>query len=303
MGRVISITDICSNGNISTPFRPHYAVDVQLLDENLEDSTVPVFKAVPLPIAFGGWEKGVFCYPDIGSIVEIAFAYGRADKPIVRNVYPVNTGVPQVRHGEILLQQRPEVYQRIDKIGNTTRETDQELHDISRNYFVTADYQENNITERQTTIAANDEINVLGNSTLNVGTQSTTTINDYGLAVGHNHYHYVKSNYQLKADSINLSANKTVQVSAQQISEHAKTIYSIIAGSSVKIIAPSIWLGNNQINVTQLMLDTLDLIKQLADLTAVHNHENTGVPLNTSEMQQVGKDAKVLDNKYAPIIL
>lgn len=325
-GRVVAISDVCSTGNISTPFRPRYAVDVQLLDENGENAPTPIFKAVPLPVALGSWEKGAFCYPDIGTIVDISFAYGRADQPIIRNVYPTNIGVPVVKHGEILIQQRQEVYQRIDKVGNITRETDQELHDISRDHYIDADYQESNIGERKATITADDEINVLGNQSVNAGAMSTAVIQDYGLSIGGNHYQYVKQNYELtidanqvikinqskqetisnsytlKANTINVTAADSIKVAAKQISEQATTIYAIMAGSNVRVTAPSIWLGSQEINVTQCMLDTLDLIKRLADLTAEHVHANTTAPTNSTAISRVGIDATSANNKYSSII-
>ncbi|WP_392551248.1 hypothetical protein RHO14_07055 [Orbus wheelerorum] len=309
-GRVVAISDICNTGNISTPFRPRYAVDVQLLDENGEDSSALVFKAVPLPVALGSWEKGAFCYPDIGSVVDIAFAYGRADQPIIRNVYPVNVAVPAIKHGEILIQQRPEVYQRIDKVGNITRETDQELRDVSRDHYITADNQDNNIIERKTTISANDEINVLGNRTVNAGAIAVSTIQDFGIGTGANYYHYVKQNYELtidanytlKANAISVAANNDIQVIAKQISEKADTIYSIVAGNNAQIMAPSIWLGSSTINATQCMLDTLDLVKRLADLTAAHVHGNSSPPNNGSAISALSKDAASTNDKYSSII-
>lgn len=325
-GRVVAISDICGTGNISTPFRPRYAVDIQLLDENGDDAKAPIFKAVPLPVALGSWEKGVFCYPDIGTIADLSFAYGRADQPIIRNIYPTNIAVPAVSHGEILLQQRQEVYQRIDKVGNVTRETDQELHDISRDHYINADYQESNIIERKTTIAANDEVNILGNQSVNAGAISTAVIQDYGLSVGGNYYQYVKQNYELtinanqtikinqnkqesisngytlKANTIDVTAVDAIKVAAKQISEQATTIHAIMAGSSVQVTAPSIWLGSETINVTQCMLDTLKLIKRLADLTAEHVHGNTSPPTTSAAISKVGIDAVSTNNKYSSII-
>jgi len=42
------------------------------------------------------------------------------------------------------------------------------------------------------------------------------------------------------------------------------------------VIAPVVWIGSQSINVCQLMLDTLDVVKQLAELIASHTHNNTG---------------------------
>ncbi|WP_323869816.1 hypothetical protein [Xenorhabdus szentirmaii] len=36
-------------GDIFDPFRPHYAVDMQLLDDDGQNAAAPVYQAVPLP--------------------------------------------------------------------------------------------------------------------------------------------------------------------------------------------------------------------------------------------------------------
>ena len=50
------------------------------------------------------------------------------------------------------------------------------------------------------------------------------------------------------------------------------------------------------------MLDTLELVERLANLTANHTHPNTSTPTNASAISSVKSDAKQLDNKYSPII-
>lgn len=76
----------------------------------------------------------------------------------------------------------------------------------------------------------------------------------------------------------------------------------IMAGVQQIILAPSIWLGSAEINISQLMLDTLKLIERLADLTAKHTHTNTPPPSNASAIYEVKDDAIKLDKKYSPVI-
>lgn len=59
--KVIGVADPSSGGDISDPFRPKYAVELQLLDENgNEDKSVPIYPAVPLPVSSTGSQEG-FC--------------------------------------------------------------------------------------------------------------------------------------------------------------------------------------------------------------------------------------------------
>lgn len=84
----------------------------------------------------------------------------------------------------------------------------------------------------------------------------------------------------------------------QQISQGD---YSL-AGVRQEVIAPVVWIGSQSINVCQLMLDTLDVVKQLAELTASHTHNNTGGPLNASAINATGNSASGLKAKYDPVI-
>ncbi|MBF4228088.1 hypothetical protein EAY83_24545, partial [Vibrio anguillarum] len=87
-GRVEAVRDTAKAGQTADPFRPRYAIDVQVLDENMmPDISVPVYRSVPLSVNMSGHESGLLAYPLEGTLVEIAFAYGRNDRPIIRGMY------------------------------------------------------------------------------------------------------------------------------------------------------------------------------------------------------------------------
>jgi len=141
-GRVEAVRDNVTAGQTADPFRPRYAIDIQLLDENLEaDINVPLYKSIPMPVQFSGHEAGMLSYPLEGTLVEIAFAYGRNDLPLIRGVYGKDYALPDIEAGEQLQQQRAEVSNRIEACGNTTNQTDQtqthrafEKHDQADRY-------------------------------------------------------------------------------------------------------------------------------------------------------------------------
>jgi hypothetical protein len=112
------------------PFYPRYAVDVQLLDENGTATKSKVLQAVPLPLPGAGNKAGRLEPPAIGSIVEIAFAYGRPDKPFIRTVLPFGWDLPAIKEGETRSQVREGVYQHVDDKGNFENKTDESLKDI-----------------------------------------------------------------------------------------------------------------------------------------------------------------------------
>ncbi|TDB51671.1 hypothetical protein C5467_16555 [Photorhabdus khanii subsp. guanajuatensis] len=75
-----------------------------------------------------------------------------------------------------------------------------------------------------------------------------------------------------------------------------------IAGARQEIVAPVVWVGSQQINVMTLMLETLDVVKELAELTAAHTHYNTGMPENASAIRNTAYKSDGLKQKYSPVI-
>lgn len=125
-GKVVALPELPEEGDLSDRFYPHYAVDVQLLDEKgmeYEDKTP--LQAVPLPVPGLGDHAGRLDPPAIGSIVELGFMFGQPDKPFVRCVLPLGFKLPGIKEGESRYQQRKGVYQLVDQEGNFERKTDQ----------------------------------------------------------------------------------------------------------------------------------------------------------------------------------
>ncbi|HIC5960212.1 TPA: phage baseplate assembly protein V, partial [Salmonella enterica subsp. enterica serovar Infantis] len=118
--------------NFADPFRPRYAVDVQLLDaDGNPDNQTPVYSAVPLPVPMAGNDSGMFQFPPEGTLVEVAFTGGRPDKPFIRQTLPDGTSLPDIKPGEQLQQQRAEVSQRVTQAGDWVRQTDQTISETS----------------------------------------------------------------------------------------------------------------------------------------------------------------------------
>ncbi|WP_246545125.1 hypothetical protein [Photorhabdus hainanensis] len=63
-----------------------------------------------------------------------------------------------------------------------------------------------------------------------------------------------------------------------------------------------VWVGSQQINVITLMLETLDVVKALAEQIAAHTHHNTGTPENASAIRNTAYKSDELQQKYSPVI-
>ncbi|WP_368982211.1 hypothetical protein AB4O95_17435 [Enterobacter asburiae] len=294
--RVMNPVEAVKSGNFSDPFRPRYAVDVQLLDaDGNPDKDTPVYSAVPLPVPMAGNDSGMFQFPPEGTLVEIAFTGGRPDKPFVRQTVPEGTSLPDIQPGEQLQQQRAEVSQRVTQAGDWVRQTDQTISETSMARMVKADTEQRELVSRETTIKATDTVTVLGTSTLMAGAIQQVCTGDYSQAVN-NRVASIGGN-----DETDIAGSKTV-ATGKDLIEKIGLIRKSVAAVQQQIIAPVVWIGSGTINVAQLMLDTLDVVKELADQTADHTHSNTGAPTNAGAIRSTGAKADTLNGKYSPVI-
>lgn len=295
-GRVMNPVEAVKSGNFSDPFRPRYAVDVQLLDaDGNPDKDTPVYSAVPLPVPMAGNDSGMFQFPPEGTLVEIAFTGGRPDKPFVRQTVPDGTSLPDIQPGEQLQQQRAEVSQRVTQAGDWVRQTDQTISETSMARVVKADTEQRELVSRETTVKATDKITVLGTSTLLAGAIQQVCTGDYSQAVN-NRVASIGGN-----DEADIAGSLTV-TTGKDLIEKIGQIRKSVAAVQQQIIAPVVWIGSGTINVAQLMLDTLDVVKELAEQTASHTHSNTGAPTNAGAIRNTGTKADTLSGKYSPVI-
>lgn len=295
--RVIAPTEAVKSGNFSDPFRPRYAVDVQLLDaDGKPDAQTPVYSAVPLPVPMAGNDSGMYQFPPEGTLVEVAFTDGRPDKPFIRQTVPDGTSLPDIKPGEQLQQQRAEVSQRVTQAGDWVRQTDQTISETSMARTVKADTESRELVSRETTIKATDKTSVIGTSTLMAGAIQQVSTGKFSQAIQGSRLATVGG-----SDEMAVAENVTVTI-GQNLTEQIGQIRKSVAAVQQQIIAPVVWIGSGSINVAQLMLDTLDVVKQLAELTASHTHSNTGTPTNAGDIRSTGTKADTLNGKYSPVI-
>lgn len=297
LARVIAPTEAVKSGNFSDPFRPRYAADVQLLDANGKpDAQTPVYSAVPLPVPMAGNDSGMYQFPPEGTLVEVAFTGGRPDKPFIRQTLPEGTSLPDIKPGEQLQQQRAEVSQRVTQAGDWVRQTDQTISETSMSRTVKADTENRELVSRETTIKATDKTSVIGTSTLMAGAIQQVSTGKFSQAIQGSRLATIGG-----SDELAIVGSGTVTV-GESLTEKIGQIRKSVAAVQQQIIAPVVWIGSSSINVAQLMLDTLDVVKQLAEQTANHTHSNTGAPTNAGDIRSTGAKADTLNGKYSPVI-
>lgn len=301
LARVIAPTESSELGDVSDSFRPRYAVDVQLLDENGNDKNdTPVYPAVPLPVPMAGSEAGCFSYPPAGTIVEISHVEGRPDKPVIRQVLPSGHNLPDIKPGEQLQQQRAEVFQRVTTDGSWHRETDQQIKEHSVRRTIHSDQEERTTTTRTTTVQADDTTSVLGTSKLAAGQIEHLTTGHYAIAASE-HIRMVAQDLLTKLKG----ATSTIE---HDLTENVGGRRTCRAAGGLKFAAPTVFIGRegsrekSGLNLLTLLIEILELVQQLATHTANHTHSNTDTPTNSGEFAADATQATSLREKYGDLI-
>lgn len=149
---------------------------------------------------------------------------------------------------------------------------------------VKADTEQRELVSRETTIQATDKITVLGTSTLLAGAIQQVCTGDYSQAVN-NRVASIGGN-----DETDIARSQTV-TTGKDLIEKSGQIRKSVAAVQQQIIAPVVWIGSVTINVAQLMLDTLDVVKswqskRQATRTAIREHRPTWEPSGTPDRKR-----------------
>jgi hypothetical protein len=106
-------------GENASEEKPYYSVSVQLLTASLgTDHDVPVIEDVLVPLSIGGDQRGLWGKPTVGTIVELAFAYGSPAHPFVRSVMPHGLKTPSMGANDQRWQQTEQTFWQVDAEEN-----------------------------------------------------------------------------------------------------------------------------------------------------------------------------------------
>lgn len=249
---VVAISDFAAAGDINNPYRPRYAVDVQLLDENGQpDAAVPVYQAIALPVMFAGTEQGLLQYPLEGALVEIGFAYGRADKPFIRTILGTGFPLPSIEPGEQLQQQRAEVFQRTDTAGNQTSATDQQQKHSAYHKVTQADRYDIEAGSMHTKVKQHSIEEIAGKKVIE--------------ALG--------AVDVLAGDDLTLGTLGNMRLAtAGDLTETIGKLRHSVAEELQRFEAATHWAGTDSVNIYNLLDQLMQCVSQLADNCAKHKH-------------------------------
>lgn len=286
IGRVEAISDTTGHSDLSDPFRPRYAVNVQLLDEDGKpDQTVPVYEAVPLPVGFGGSDSGLMQYPAPGTLVELGFSEGRPDRPHIRQVMAQGLTLPAVAAGEQVQQSRAGVLHKTNSRGDVSRETDQALTEAARVRKITADEEQTDVAERRASVMGDDVLQVGGSHILRtLGAIEQMTAGDIDTGAGGDHRHAV--------------GGQLVEVVGKLRRSVAKELQHFEASKS--------WAGTDAINIFVLLDNLMMVVQRLAAADAAHIHNcqcgPSSPPTTAALFTAESVNAAALHAQLSPII-
>lgn len=325
--RVLKVCDAPENGGTSERFRPRYAVDVEILTpEGTRDNAFPIYEAVPLPVPVGaGMESGLFAFPEAGALVVLGFAYGRADHPVIRQIYPMGLSLPQVENGEHRWQQSATVYQSADTQGNWLLTSEATITDDSLRHVRRCVEAVDELSRELRTIAENSSeeiggvktVEALGAMNLTSGGRTNiaavdslnlTTARDLRCVVADNNRVAVGKNQQTEvkgsrtsnikgADSNTVGQNfsqtiggKATQSVTGTISVTSKAATTHTAGGVFTIAAPKIKIGsggNGGVSLLDEMLTVWQEVRDALHVLASHTHRVTGAATGTPNQSGV----------------
>ncbi|WP_419737399.1 hypothetical protein [Pseudomonas sp. COR18] len=298
-GRVVAVPDAPAAPGLCDDFRPRYGVDVQvLLPDGEPDPDLPTLTSLPLPAPMGGAERGMYGFPDEGTMVVVSFAYGLPHKPFITQILPHGLALPQVPKGDLVWQHSEGSQQRVDADGNWLRQTDGKIKDKA------IDREVESLTNREQfqshtrtvddhsteSVGGIKKIEALGAmKLLSGGSASLAAVDDLHQATGRDLNLVVCQKH-----------NATIGGDMQ---EKIQGTRKSVAAISQRLQAPRTWLGSEGVNVLQVLCDLLDLVEQMNTQLASHTHGPTPVPGNAAAFSSAATAARGMSSKLRPITL
>jgi hypothetical protein len=297
--RVVGVADAPAGAGLCDDFRPRYAVDIEVLTPDGEsDPDMPILSGVPLPLANGGEEMGMYGFPEEGTRVVVCFAYGLPSSPYIQTILPHGLSLPRVPKGDQVWQHSDAVQQRVDADGNWTRSTDGKIRDEAIEREVQAlgnreQFQshtqdvEHHSTE---TVGGVKKIEALGAlKLLSGGTASLAAVDDLHQATGRDYNLVVSKKYNAAVGG--------------DMHERIQGLRESVAGISQQLSAPKSHVGSKNVNIFRVVCDTLDLIQQIATELAAHTHGPSPIPTQAAAFSSDATKAGLLSAELGSVTL
>lgn len=291
LARIEKIYELPGDGAaISTAFRPLKAADVQLLNPLTgEPLAVPVFQQVTLGTGQAS-DHGLLNEPEPGMQCLIQYIDGLNSHPVITNLLPWQSLVPEHKRTDVTLQQNNRSkLQGCD--GNWHLTTDGDITQTSDTSKTAARRNEQNYHERTCSINTHDFTKIDGNQITEVMGALKTVVGEKALIIA------LEGLLLGSKEQVDIEATKNMNLTTLK-TLHAK------ATDLAKVEGKTVWLGNNSVNVAQVLLDLISLVKDINQSLETHGHKDKGAgpPITQGEFTGHKSTANSLKNKLNPIV-
>ncbi|MBB1340075.1 hypothetical protein H5158_00315 [Pseudoalteromonas sp. SR45-6] len=291
LARIEKIYELPGDGAaISTAFRPLKAADVQLLNPLTgEPLAVPVFQQVTLGTGQAS-DHGLLNEPEPGMQCLIQYIDGLNSHPVITNLLPWQSLVPEHKRTDVTLQQNNRSKLR-GRDGNWHLTTDGDITQTSDTSKTTARKSEQNYHERTCSIDTHDVTKIDGNQITEVMGALKTVVGEKALIIA--------------LEGLLLGSKKQVDIEATE-NMNLTTLKTLHAKATelAKVEGKTVWLGNNSVNVAQVLLDLISLVKDINQSLETHGHKDQGAgpPITKAEFTGHKSTASSLKSTLEPIV-
>ncbi|MCO1335996.1 hypothetical protein MO867_16825, partial [Microbulbifer sp. OS29] len=237
-----------------------------LRPDGLADEELPIFRSVPLPLQHAGNERGAFGFPQPGTVVELAFAYGQPDQPFIRTVLSRGVGVPALDREDLAWQQSDSVRQRVDAHAEWSRETHGDIRESSLRRIIKAAELQSSCDNEYRQVKEHSIEEIAGVKVIEV-LGALRLLSGGSLNIG-------------ALDNLNLSTTSDINSSVgRDLKEQIGNIRESIAKTqqSIKVKdGGKAWLGSESVNVLKVLEELIDVVSALAGTLATHSHPSSG---------------------------
>ena len=291
LARIEKIYDLPrSAAAISTVFRPLKAADVQLLNPLTgEPLAVPVFQQVTLGTGQAS-DHGLLNEPTPGMHCLIQYIDGLNSHPVITNLLPWQSLVPEHKRTDVTLQQNNRSKLQ-GRDGNWQTTTDGEITQTSDTTKRKSRNCLENHHERHTNIATHDTLKIDGNQITQIMGALKTVVGEKALIVA--------------LEGLLLGSKKQIDIEATE-NMNLTTLKNLHAKATelAKVEGKTVWLGDSSVNVAQVLLDLITLVKDINQSLENHGHKDQGAgpPITKGEFTGHKSTASSLKSTLEPIV-
>ncbi|TMP88504.1 hypothetical protein CWC05_03485 [Pseudoalteromonas ruthenica] len=288
LARIEAVYDLPSqDAQISTPFRAHLAVDIQLLTPSGEPKNTPVYEQVPLAVSVAASDAGVELSPHVGMQCLIQFIDGNNAMPVITHLLPFGQLVNERKRTDVSLKQSA-CSQVRGTNGDWHIHTDGELAQSANTMSIQSRRRSEHYHQKSTSIDSHDSTHVEGNQLNTILGSLKTTVGEKALLIA--------------LDNMHLGSQKQVDIKAHgnMNLETLKTLHAK-AANLAKLEGQTVWVGNESVNVLQILLDLIAVVKNTNQTLAMHTHEGAGKSQQSGQFTGYQSTAAGLGNLLSPI--